>query len=279
MRSVRSPSRCRRSSPRIRSTFASSHCVWPSQTAARIRRLAVSAASKCASASSKRPRSGAQPAERKRDRAVGVGISEHRVARCIGRKLPIENLSVCRVAEIGANVGEHEHGRQPVPVARHEAKLALGQALEFDPRLVRSSQLEQGSAAARIGRTRSRDSRATKLSKRRLEIAETAALPQDHAVLDEKRVERQRATALLPRRKCLLRQRLGLVEAPVHQRAHTLKQKPALVAVAKFRFGGQVFALLDVGADDVARLDQIRDPPVAGLERESRALRRARRAE
>jgi hypothetical protein len=49
--------------------------------------------------------------------------------------LPTEDLRVFRVAEVGANIGQHEHGWNPVPVARHEAKLILGQAVEFDPSL------------------------------------------------------------------------------------------------------------------------------------------------
>ena len=75
----------------------------------------------------------------------------------------------------------------------------------------------------------------------RLEFAEAAELPHGVAMLDEKRVEGQRARALLAGDEALLRERRRLGEASVHQRAHPLQQEPALEAVLELRLGDQIF--------------------------------------
>ena len=80
--------------------------------------------------------------------------------------------------------------------------------------------------------------------------------------------ERERTAALLAGRESLLRQGLGLVEAPVHQRAHPLEQESALEAIAQFGFRGQILALLDVGGDDIAGFEQISNSIKSGFERE-----------
>ena len=59
-----------------------------------------------------------------------------------------------------------------------------------------------------------------------------------------------------------------LVQAAVHQCAHRFEQKSALESIAQFGLDGQIFVLRDVGADYIARFDQIGDPKEAGLERE-----------
>ena len=72
-----------------------------------------------------------------------MDITEHGVARGIGAEQSIEDFRVFRVAEIGADVGQHEHRRDPVPVALDKTKPALGKAIEFDAGLVRPPLLEQ----------------------------------------------------------------------------------------------------------------------------------------
>ena len=84
-----------------------------------------------------------EPAERERDRSVSVILPDHGVARRIGREQPIEDFRVFSFGEIDADVGQHEHGRQPVPVAQHLSKLVPGQALEIRSRLVQTSELNE----------------------------------------------------------------------------------------------------------------------------------------
>ena len=81
---------------------------------------------------------------------------------------------------------------------------------------------------------------AIKTPQLRLEFAEPTKLPHGHPILDHKRVEGQRARALLSRDEGLLRQRRGLGEPSVHQRAHSLQQEAALETVLQLRLGDQI---------------------------------------
>ncbi len=47
------------------------------------------------------------------------------------------------VAEIDADLGQHEHGCEPVPVTRHAGERIPGQAFELRSRLVETSELDQ----------------------------------------------------------------------------------------------------------------------------------------
>ena len=89
------------------------------------------------------PEQPGEPAERAGDRAIGVIPADHGVARRIGLKQAIKDFRVTGLAEIDANLGQHEHRREPVPVARHAGELVLGQAFEFRSRLVETSELDQ----------------------------------------------------------------------------------------------------------------------------------------
>ena len=125
-----------------------------------------------------------QPTERERDRAVGVGIAQHGVLGRIGGEQPIKNLRVFHFVEIRANVGEDEHRRQPVPIARHQAEIVLGELFKFNSRLFQLSKLEQAELQP-ASRKHDQGILRDETSQRRLEVSQTPALPQRHSFLDE----------------------------------------------------------------------------------------------
>ena len=147
---------------------------------------------------------GGQSAQFECDRPVGANIAEHRVARRIGCEQPIKDLGVLRVAKSAQTSARTNIDGNPAPVARHQAKLALGQPVEFDAGVVWPPQLQQRQLQPAPGEY-DQGILCDESSQRRLEVAKATALPGDQAALNYVRVERQRTAALLPRREGLLR--------------------------------------------------------------------------
>ena len=102
----------------------------------------------------------------------------------------------------------------------------------------------------------------------RLDFAEPPALPQYASLLDEKRIERQRAAALLTRDESLLGKGLGLLEAPSISARIACSRSPRLKrsrsSASAVRYSRCPTSAPAMSPD----FDEIGDSIVAGLERE-----------
>ena len=225
------------------------------------------------------PRSSARPPPSARARPRGSRAAatpsrcsspRARRARCARRAAPAVACSSRRpvgVAERAADLGEQRHRDQEVGVARQRVEAGRGHALERLARLVVAPQLD---VHQRLAAAPGRDRRVhlDEVRDRLLDLAEPALLAADVEHRHRVVVQGVLGVAALADRERLARQPLGVVEVARELGARAAEQRrpPQVERPVDDRGerGGRLD--LDVGAGDVAELEQVHDRPACALQ-------------